>query len=133
MLIALLSPFLAFTIMIALRLNGADISLTRAFIPLWVVDGIFLVGILIILCLNLHDEWEYSDCSDIIGKCMFALVAFCVVAMLPLFKIFLAAVDAGTLTMSMRTICIPLFIFFGLAFLGLFFVAIMVSANHSDD
>ena len=133
MLIALLSPFLAFTIMIALRLNGADISLTRAFIPLWVVDGILLVGILIILCLNVRDDWDYSDCSDIIGRCMLALFAFCVVAMLPLFKIFLAAVDAGTLTMSIRTVCIPLFIFFGLACLGLTFVAFMVSANHSDD
>ncbi len=129
----MLSPFLAFTIMIVLRLNGADISLTRAFIPLWVVDGIMLVGILAVLCINLRDDWDYADCSDQCARCLVALFVICVVAMLPLFKGLLAAVDAGTLAMSMRTLCIPLFIFFGLACIGLTFVAFMVAMNHSDD
>ncbi len=110
--------------MIVLRLGGADISLTRAFIPLWVADGILLVGILFVACLNMRDECTVSA---------MALFAFCVVAMLPLFKIFLAASDAGTLTMSMRTMCIPLFIFFGLACLGLSVVAFLIGAHHEND
>jgi hypothetical protein len=119
--------------MIVLRLNGADISLTRAFIPLWVVDGILLIGILAVLCINLRDDWDYADCSDLFARCGFALFAICVVAMLPLFKGLLAAVDAGTLAMSMRMLCIPLFIFFGLACMGLTVVALLVGMNHSDD
>jgi hypothetical protein len=121
-LIAVLSPFLAFSIMIALRLNGADISLTRAFIPLWVFEGIVLVGILVVLCLELRRQCD-------IGTFYIGLFAFCVVAMLPLFQIFLAAVDAGTLAMSMRTMCIPLFIFLGLACIGLTFVAMFIGGN----
>ncbi len=58
---------------------------------------------------------------------------FCVVAMLPLFKGLLAASDAGTLTMSMRTICIPLFVFFGLVYLGLFMVTFIYSVFRSNE
>jgi hypothetical protein len=119
--------------MIVLRLNGADISLTRAFIPLWVVDGILLIGILAMMCLKLCDEDDYDDCSDKLGTCCVALFAFCVVAMLPLFKIFLAAVDAGTLAMSMRMICIPLFIFFGLVCLLFTFIAFMIHIGQNSD
>ena len=120
--------------MIVLRLNGADISLTRAFIPLWVVDGILLIGVLAVMCLKLCDDGDDDDCSTKCGTCGFAMFALCVVAMLPLFKGLLAAVDAGTLAMSMRTLCIPLFIFFVLACLGLTFIAFMIAIgqNHDD-
>ncbi len=129
----MLSPFLAFTILIALRLSGAHISLMRAFIPLWVVDGILLVGILTIMCLSLRNDWDYADCPDLLARCVIALSTFCMVAMLPLFKGLLAAVDAGTLSMSMRLMCIPLFIFFGLACMGLTLLAFAIGANRLRD
>ncbi len=81
-----------------------------------------LVGILVVLCLELRRQCD-------IGTFYIGLFAFCVVAMLPLFQIFLAAVDAGTLAMSMRTMCIPLFIFLGLACIGLTFVAMFIGGN----
>ncbi len=116
--------------MIALRLGGAPISLTRAFIPLWVVDGVVLVGALVVLCRQIREDWEYTKCSTLIYTCLLFLLGWSVVAMLPLFKILLAAVDAGTLVISMRLMCIPLFIFFGIACAGLTFSAFLTGGDR---
>lgn len=118
--VALVAPLIATAITLVVKLDGADIALHDAFIPLWILDGLAtLVGCVGYCggCIHALRRGRRNDCREMTCAMFVGLI---VATPIIVFEALLAVKDAGGMAdTTWSSVTVPLIIFLLYGALGL--------------